>query len=410
MILARNVVPETYGRYVLIVGVMLFLNSLQNSLIGYPLILQASGMDPAQFKALVRSALYLSLFVAMPLGVVLGAALAVLGNDVGLSVAAGLALLCWQVQLTSRNAFVAQLNYRGAFLGDFVSYMGQAGAVVVAVLAFDIPLPGIFVIIALTSFLGFLLQIKQLGVLETINFPSTLAVRDFLGLGGWATLSTSLNSMGPIIFIATLVLSYGPEEVAKYQAVANVVGLTHPLMFSVGNLIVPAVALALVSGSLQAAGSVAIRRSLYLGTPLILFLGLLMTTPETVLGLFYGSGSAYARLDQPLRWFALAYLFFFVAMVLVSFLNGMRRPKSTFLSSVAATVAIVVVGVPLAAGYGVEGASMGVAVSFIVWTLTAGAILFLGHVRSVERSVFPSSESEGIQSRNRSSGSPLDNG
>jgi O-antigen/teichoic acid export membrane protein len=409
LILARNVVPDTYGRYVLIVGVMLFLNSLQNSLIGYPLILQASGLGTAQYKALVGSALQLSVYGAATLGLMLGTALAVFGSGVGLSVAAAFALFCWQVQLTSRNAFIAQLNYRGAFPGDFISYMGQAVAVLVAVLTFDMSLTGVFVIIAVTAFMGFLLQISQLRILGAIRPPSRPVVRNFLELGGWATLSTSLNSAGPLIFITTLGVFHGPEEIARYQAVVNVVGLTHPLMFSVGNLIIPAVALVLASGSLQAAGAVALKRSLYLGAPLILFLGLLLITAETVLRLFYGSGSEYVSLDQPLRWLAVAYVFFFIAMVLVSFLNGMRRPKSTFLSSVVGTSAIVTLGVPLSAGYGVVGATIGAAVSFVVWAIAAASILILRDAPGYKPNLCPSPGPEGarnhIQTSNGSVGS-----
>ena len=74
-----------------------------------------------------------------------------------------------------------------------------------------------------------------------------------------------------------LSLFHGPEGAAAYQAVLNLLGICHPVIFSIGNLIVPSVGRARAADgaaiALRAAGRIAVQGAVVL-LPFMLLLAL----------------------------------------------------------------------------------------------------------------------------------------
>ena len=117
-----------------------------------------------------------------------------------------------------------------------------------------------------------------------------------------------------------------PKESAAYQAAANLLGVTHPILLGVGNLITPLAA----SGTLGDS-RVALTFVLRLGIQglvlLVPYFTLLFLFPRLGLQALYTANSAHSLLDQQLRCFVVAYVFIYIATLLSSYLYGVGRPK-----------------------------------------------------------------------------------
>ncbi len=168
----------------------------------------------------------------------------------------------------------------------------------------------------------------------------------------------------------------GPLSVAGYQSLLNLVGASNPIMFSVSNLLIPAVA----RGSLR--GQAAARRTMYhygarYGLLLLPCFLLLLAAPSWVMHLVYGAKSAYLPLAPLLRPFVLAFLLQYLATVIGAYEGGMSRPKSYMWVQIAGTGVLVTAGVLLIYAYGIEGAVMGMllasATRFITFALISRA-------------------------------------
>ena len=108
IILARTLSQEVYGVWTVLFGSILLLNVIHYSLIVYPLMVRASSPDEDEAQQFVTGALVLTIICAVPLGLVLLAASTFI-NRPYLGLWASVALLCWQVQETTRRALMAGL-------------------------------------------------------------------------------------------------------------------------------------------------------------------------------------------------------------------------------------------------------------------------------------------------------------
>jgi len=177
------------------------------------------------------------------------------------------------------------------------------------------------------------------------------------------------------VFPWTVGLVRGPAEAGQYQAAANLLGATHPVLFGLGNLLVPAVAQARVCGGLSASWRVARWYGLLGAVLLVPYFGVLWVWPGEVLRLVYGTGSPYMALETEVRLFALAYATIYIGQLAGALLLGLEQSRASFWVTAACAAASVVAGMPLAAGYGVDGALAGLVVSRVVQVGSAIALI-----------------------------------
>lgn len=365
LVLARTLRPAEFGVYALLLGIVLFLNTIQSSLVLYPLSVAGAKADPDLLRRLASSSLLITAFCWLPLGaLLLGASFAV--GRPGAAPWAFLALLGTQLQLTIRGAFASQLRLREVLLGDCVSYLGQAGVVWLLVRGGVSSVEPVFAAMAATSVVAGVLQAAKLG-LTSNSWTATRALgSDYWRLGRWTVLSSMIGLVTVQAPPWALALFHGPREVAALLVVANILGATHPVMFSVGNLVVPAVARARLQGGVSAARRTAIRYGAQGGVLVLPYYLGLLAAPGLALVVFYGRDSPYRGLETEVRIMAMGYLLIYARIPLESFLRGLEQSRSAMLITVVNAVGIAAFVAPLASARGVLGATGGITLAALV--------------------------------------------
>jgi O-antigen/teichoic acid export membrane protein len=370
IMLARHLPRVDYGVFALLFGVLIFLNQVHAGSISYPLTIKGAQIDAAGLRSITADSLVLTVVLAASeMGVVFVAA-GIL-HQLHLAAWAILAMLFWQLQETVRRALMTHFRYRNVIWGDGGSYIGQA--IVIALLAHLGKLNSslAFTVIAITSAAACAQQLLTLGVSKPDLQRAREMIRTSWQLGRWVVLTNLFYAFTLMCFPWTLALSRGPQEAASFQAMINVLGVSHPVIMSVGNLIVPAAAKARKEAGTGVAS--AFRYGSQGGALLLPYLVLLLIWPTQVLAVFYGAGSSYAGLAGLLRIFVFAYLFAYVASVFGALLNGLEKPKYVFVAQLVATCAGLGLGLPLIAGRGLVGASAGLATMNLVLAGVSGA-------------------------------------
>ncbi len=355
LILAKHLQPAEYGCFGLLFGFLLVANSFHSSFVTLPLSVYGANADSDERKRLTGNALVFNLVLAVPMSLACVGPCLVL-NRVALSPLVALAMFLWFVQETGRRALMAQLRYRDAILGDAISYLGQA--VIFGILARRgaLNIPVALIVMSATSAIAALLQIWQTGALIPASNELPAVAKRFYSFGIWPLLGNLANVLTIQIFPWTLALVRGPAQVAVYQAAANVLAVSHPLLLSIGNLIVPASARAMAAHGIAAARLVSIRYGAQGALLLGPYYAALLFFPRPALRLLYGVSSPYLTLGFAVRSLVIAYSFAYLSQVMGSLFSGIARNKFVFIASLAGVAVSLVVAIPMIVMIGITGA------------------------------------------------------
>jgi O-antigen/teichoic acid export membrane protein len=237
-------------------------------------------------------------------------------------------------------------------------------------------------IMALTSGAAAVLQAIQAGVGRVEIGEVWRLARGFWKFGSWLLYGTFLSMFCAQAFFWILAVFHSAKETASLQAVAGLLGVCHPVMFGLGNLLVPLVARAKATGGLSLAWQTARGHGAQFGLFLVPYFAILLLWPRAILSMFYGQGSPYVRLEGPLRLLVVAYVFTYLAQVLGLFLTGIGDARATFQAQMYGAVSSLVLGLPLACVWGATGACAGMlvvnatkSVANAVYVFTANNIL-----------------------------------
>ncbi len=358
--LARGLAPAEYGVYAAVVAGMLFLNGIHGSLVASPLSVRGAAA-PAALARHSAAALWFTGALAVPGGLALGA---VFGGMAGGAVWlwAPAALAAWQAQETLRRSLMCGLGHRRALWGDALSYLGQAALVGWGCGAGWMTLGRAFAVMALTSGAAAAVQAAQTGLARAGLADLRTLARDYWDFGSWLFYGTFASVFCVQAFYWVLAWTHGPKETASLQAVWNVLGVCHPLMFGLGNLLVPLVARVKASEGAAAAWRAALGQGAQFGAVLAAYFAVVAVWPGAVLRLLYGAGSPYAGLTGPLRWMVAAYALAYAAQVMGQFLAGAGESRANFRVQSAGAAASILAGLPLAAHWGATGAVAGAVV------------------------------------------------
>lgn len=373
ILLARHLPPAQYGIYALIFGAIIFLNGIHRSLVTYPLSIDGAGIDSSGLGRLAGTSLAFTVVLGLPLS----AAVIIASYAAGAPAAAPWAtatLLCWQFQETARRGLMAHLRHRDAIWGDIVSYLGQALVAWIVLQSGQLTLDSALITIALTSAMGGVIQALQIGLRTVDRAEMRRLVTRFWRLGSWMALGVLASFLWIQIFPWTLAFFHDTSEAAKFQAVINILGVSHPVMFGISNLIMPAAAGARLSGGVAEAQRVSARYALQGGALLVPFFLVLLIWPTTALSIFYGPDSPYAALVIPLRMLVITYIFMYAVQILGALLNGLERSSTVFLTQLVSILPAIAVGIPLSAQAGVAGACIGFCLCYFVGACANGLV------------------------------------
>ena len=362
IILARALTPDAYGLWSVIFGLILFLNVFPASLVNYPLSVRLAARDDSSSQ-LVKAALALTAILAVP-QVLLLFTVSFLVAHSALGICAGLCLLLWQLQEATRRALMARLVFGKALATDAISYLGQAALVWLFAQKHSTSPEIAFAIIGLTCGVAGIAQLWCLKARWHDDFKLREHAKEFWATGRWVLGLNVVASFNVQAGPWALFLFRGPAEAAGFQAVANLLGVSHPIKLSLGNFLVPAVARVRASRGLAAARRVALTQSTQAAVLLLpLILGLLIA-PGTFLGLVYGGTSPYVLLVWPLRLLALSYVVSYWALATRFFLIAVEsRNRTQFVFEISWSVLFFALFIPLTLRWGLSGAIVATGIS-----------------------------------------------
>ncbi len=376
LVLARNLTQEDYGIYALFFSVFLFLNNLHSSLVLYPLSTSPAAGERLRIRRETASALLVTAVVFAPVTAVL-AALGLAKASWEMLLAASAAVTGWQVQETFRRGLMAGLRHREAALGDALSYLGQAAIIWALTQSGTREVSYVFWVMAATSAAAALLQALQLG-LSRVSMEDVLGfARSAWKLGGWNLAAGGAGVVSVQAYVWALAAFHGPAESGKMLAVLAVLGLSHPLLFSLGNLLTPVAA-----QSYKGSGKDKIWEKIeqhwkapaFLAGVYLLFLILL---PGSALKILFGVKSHYLSITSEVRIGAFAYLILFLSQKYLCYLAALRQVKTLFLVSITGAFVSVTAGIMLSARFGSVGAMLGFTLTTLSRYLAGQAALRL---------------------------------
>lgn len=357
ILLARNLPQSDYGTYALIMGILISANGLHAALIGQPLTVYGAQADAKRLGQLTSSSMILTLGISLILNFGVFIALWFLRRpDLAINIF-GVSLL-WQLQEVVRRGLLSQFRQGEALWGDSISYLGQAGLVWFLIQQKWLSLESVFIAMMLTSLFAACLQTLQIK-LQSVSFKMVMdCAGSFWSFGRWILLINIMNIILLQISPWSLRLFHGPEATASFQVILNVLGVSNPIIFSLGNLIIPAITQANAEGNRSDASKIAWEYALPLGSILLVYFILLVICPGKILAVFYGSGSPYLSigLETPLRILVLAYTLIFFSVVFQSVLYGLKNSRAIFLVNFFSTCLGLVLGIPLVISGEVLGA------------------------------------------------------
>jgi O-antigen/teichoic acid export membrane protein len=375
ILLARYFPQSEYGTYALIIGILVSANSLHASLITYPLSVQGAKADAKNIGQLVTGSLLLTMGLSLFLNLGVFAALWVLHRpNLALGVM-GVSLL-WQFQETLRRGLLSRLRQSEALWGDSLSYLGQACLVWFLIQEKWLTLDLVFITMMVTSGLAALLQALQLG-LRSISAKAVVDfAREFWNFGRWILLTNLLTVLVIQIFPWSLKFFHGAEATASFQVIVNVLGVSNPIIFSLGSLIIPAVTQASMEGKRHEAWGATWKYALPFGGLLLIYYVVLLGWPREVLAAFYGSNSPYLALglETPLRIFVLSYALMYCCIVLQALFYGLEDSQTVSLVQFLSTCIGLMLGIPLVISGEVLGACIA---SFLIQVITLLVLLWL---------------------------------
>lgn len=372
--LARSLPPKMYGVYALTFGVMLFLNSFHFSLIIYPLSVKGATTDENSLRRMASGSLILTAFLVLPLSIGLFVAVRTV-EYITLIPWALTALLLWQAQETTRRAIMARSSYSRVLWGDALSYLGQASLIWVLWKQNRISLEATFAVMALTSGIAMALQVAQLGLRFTALREVWDQAKRFWRLGQLVLFSNLMGNFTIQAIPWSLVVFRGPGEAALLQSLSNLLGVTHPVMISIGSLILPAMARARLEKGFKAARRVAMGYAAQGGALILPYFIALLIWPKQALSIFYGPGSPYLALEAFLHLYVLLYVLTYISIVIRCCLNSFEENRADFLAQVASSLAIVISVVPLVVWGGVQGGILAACFSVSTRVVVSGYFL-----------------------------------
>jgi O-antigen/teichoic acid export membrane protein len=217
-----------------------------------------------------------------------------------------------------------------------------------------------FAVIGLTCGVAAIAQVMRLPVSVRKRTGGTVGVRDsarsFWATGHWVLGSNLVTNFSIQAVPWALFLFQGPAETAGFQAISNLLGASHPVMLSLGNIVVPAAARARVKDGFQAARRVALRHTAQGGLLLLPYLAALLIFPGLLLSLFYGAGSQYVKLENSLRLLTVFYALHYISLALKFLLNALEKNRMQFMVEFCGSLLLTALLIPLVLRFGLLGA------------------------------------------------------
>jgi len=391
-LMVASLQAQEFARFGICFEVMCYLNSLQTALITYPLTIRGTAVDDSRLRKLATGCLILTLLFAP---------VAIVGMTIATALLEGLvtrprsellhcfqlapwaiaAILTWQAQETTRRTLICKFRYRAVFPGDALSYLGQAIIMLILAQHGELTLKSAFASMAITSTLACVLQSLQIGVTWVkVSELRALAV-DFWAFGRWSLCSSLSTAFTDFSFSWLLTAHSGLNKSAAFQVMGNLSKPCNTVINAVPSVSMPTAARARSEGGFKAARRAMVRYFSIGALVMAPYLLFLVIWPQGIMMALYRKNAAsYLQYTTLARVNVIAIGLGYVANSLGTFLQALEETRYQFITSIANTAAVLVIGLPLTYFGGLWGTLLG---CIICVSVRGGCnLLFLNRVKN----------------------------
>ncbi len=402
LILARWLVTEAFGAYVLAFSALMFFQTFQHALVTRAHNVLGARKEGATYDAFTRTALLLVTGGAASLALLLGAtsgAFALLGLDAWAGATAGLAVavLPWLVQDAMRRLLYTAERIKAATVNDAVSYLLQFGAIL-ALFQLDVSSSVflVFSVLGASSLAACLVGWFQLRDVLAQPTDRSSFVEDTKAVwhyGKWLSsgeLVGWIGQNGNTWLIGGLL---GAPLVAGYRAASYVTNLLNPFDLAVSNYLPVRASRVRESEGQSGMNRWLFRQGLMLCVPYALLAVAITVFAGDLLRLFYDARYATDLLALVLAVTVWARFFGFVVNFARLGLMASERNLPIFVSQIMGLVVFAVVSTILISSIGIVGAPLGrIVLHIIVGVYLAQRLISTSRDKAVKPAFWKPSE------------------
>jgi O-antigen/teichoic acid export membrane protein len=382
ILLARTLGVEQFGVFSLGWLVVLFVNSLQMSLVISPMISIGPKLnedESSQYYAAVGIQ-QIALAALFAVGILLFATMA--GwflphwNIAALGIPLAFAAFAYQLQDFVRRYFFVRSWPGLAFLNDVISYATQILLLLLIIFFHQLNTSRAFLINGVTSAAAVIVGALTLGTLRWggINHLKSVSSRHWR-FSKWLGASAVMQYATGNVFVVAASSVAGPGAAGVLRAAKNIMGITHIWFFGLENVMPAKASRAFSHGGAKELRSYIGRAALVWGGMTALFASIVSLAPGMWLKLIYGN--SFGEYGYLLRWYAAAYVLIFLGLPLRSWLRALEYTKPIFWGYVVSSAFSLALAVPFTRYFGLRGAMAGL----IGAQLLLHAVTLIGLVR-----------------------------
>jgi O-antigen/teichoic acid export membrane protein len=358
ILLARSFSETDYGTFALILSFVLFLNTLHQAFVIFPLSVESAAAPPSRLGySLALAASLTVLETAFFFPVIGGATLSV--GRLALLLPASLFLLAWQLQEVWRRGLIARGRYGAAIANDFVRYI----AVLAVLLAMDylklLSLQSVFLLLVAASLItGWPLFASLLAEGRKVRQSLRNELRAHWRMAAPVLGANLLAVLSTQWFLWLLAWGHDLASSAALVALANIVGFASPVMYGLENILVPEIARQRENLAFTDLMRLIWRRGAAGVLLMLPFFTIVLIWPAPVLHLFYGAHKSYGQFTLALQMLAAAYITYLIAYIFGAVLRGYRASQAVLKMQLYPALMGITVGSWLTLRFGVSGACL----------------------------------------------------
>ena len=382
LVLARTLSVGAFGAFVLVYTALVFINSLQSSLVTQPHnVLAVTRRDDAYPRfttaTFVVEALFLSA-VLLVLSIVGLVALEIGSNATELLLAMVPATIAWQLQELVRRILYTEGRLDAAFFNDLVAYGGQVVGIAALWHSDRLDGPNALYVLAATSFVAAAIGLGQVRDSFARSFDRA-DVAAHWQFGKWLAAAAVGFGVSAYVYFYVAAALLGAAASGELKASQLVLGPLNVLLLFLSTVLPIRLSRTLASAG-EAAFRARLRRAFRVTAPVVALYCLVASLFAKPL-LDFLFGGQYSDADTLVLLFALFYFLSYLGQMAVAALNARQHTRPVFLANfVGAATAITLVWFFIPA-FGTEGAVLGMIASVVLANLTLASYIRRDGVR-----------------------------
>lgn len=356
ILLARSFSENEYGAFAFLLSFILFLNSLHQAFVTFPLSVHSASAPSQRLSYLLALAVSLTLLEAVLFLPVIGGA-SLSAHRPMLLLPVFLFMLAGQLQEVWRRALIARARHLGALASDSLRYAAALAAVALIAWFRLLSLQLVFLLLIIASLIAaWPLLPRLLAESDSVRRNLSRELRAHWRLAAPVLSANLLAAFSTQWFLWLLAWGHGLASSAALVALANILGFSSPVMFGLENILVPEIARQKNNLSFRNLIELVARRALVGAALVAPFFVIVMIWPAQLLQLFYGAHKSYAQFTLALQLLAAAYVTYLIGYVLSATLRGYRATGAVLKMQLYPALMGVTLGTWFALSFGVTGA------------------------------------------------------